>query len=107
MIIDIHSENEFDREVGEAAGYVLVDFYADWCRPCKMMAIVLEKTDAAMAGAVKFCRVDTEALEDLMEPFHLVGVPTFILFKNGEEKGRIVGYHDTRTFEEELRGLMK
>ncbi len=106
MMIDIHSEKELDREVGEYPGYVLVDFYANWCRPCKIMATVLERLEPDMAGKVKFCRLDTEALEDLAEPFQLVGVPTFILFKGGEEKGRIVGYHDRAAFREKLENIL-
>lgn len=106
MICDIQSEKEFDEKVGGAEGWVLLDFFASWCRPCKMMVPVLEKADEAMQGEVAFCRLDVDALEDLAEPFHLVGVPTFILFRGGMEKGRIVGYHDSQTFLEKLRSLM-
>lgn len=106
MIYDIHSEADFDTLVGGGEGWVLLDFFASWCRPCKMMAPVLEKADAAMGGEVKFCRVDVDAMEDFAEPFQLVGVPTFILFRDGMEKGRIIGYNDSHTFMEKLRGLM-
>ncbi len=106
MIYDIHSEKDFDETVGSAKGWVLLDFFATWCRPCKLMAPVLEKADEEMAGEVTFCRVDVDAMEDFAEPFQLVGVPTFILFRDGMEKGRIIGYNDSRTFMEKLRGLM-
>lgn len=105
-MVDIHSEKEFDRFVGEEPGWVLVDFYANWCRPCKIMATVLERLEPEMEGKIKFCRLDTEELEDLTEPFQLVGVPTFIVFKGGEEKGRIVGYHDRPSFKEKLENIL-
>lgn len=107
MILDIHSEKEFDQEIGDAKGYVLLDFYAVWCRPCKMMGVVLEKADAAVGDRVKFCRINTEEMEDLTERFDLVGVPTFILFKDGKETGRIIGYNDTQTFLGKLEKLME
>lgn len=107
MIYDIQSEADFDEKIGNAKGWVLLDFFASWCRPCKMMAPVLEKADETMGGTVAFCRVDLEVLEDLAEPFHLVGVPTFILFKDGDEKGRIIGYHDSSTFLSKLQALVK
>lgn len=107
MVIEIQSEKEFDTEIGEAAGYVLLDFYATWCRPCKMMAAVLEKADAALDGKVKCCRIDTDRFEEIAADFQLVGVPTFILFKDGEEKGRVIGYNDFHAFMEKLEKLME
>lgn len=107
MIYDIHTEKEFDQEVGDAKGWVLLDFYATWCRPCKMMAVVVEKADAKVGDRVKFCRINTEEMEDFADRFELIGVPTFILFKDGKETGRIIGYNDTNTFLNKLEGLMK
>lgn len=107
MIYDIQSERKFDEKIGNGEGWMLLDFFASWCRPCKLMASVLEKADEAMAGEVAFFRIDVDLMEDFAENFHLVGVPTFILFKNGQEKGRIIGYNDTHTFMEKLRGLME
>ncbi len=106
MIYDIQSEQEFDREVGEAKGWVLLDFFASWCRPCKMMVPVMERADEEMGGEVKFCRLDVDALDDLAESFRLVGVPSFVLFKDGTEVGRIIGYNDRQTFMGKLKALM-
>lgn len=104
MVYDIHNEEDFEREAGK--GTVLVDFYADWCRPCRMMAPVLEKTADAMEGSVKFCRLNVEEMEDFVEQFQLIGVPIFILFKDGERVGEIVGYNDTATFRTKLEALL-
>ena len=71
-----------------------------------MMAVVLEKADAQVGDKVKFCRINTEEMEDFADRFELVGVPTFILFKDGQETGRIIGYNDTNTFLAKLDNLM-
>ncbi len=107
MIYDIQTEKEFDEKIGNAKGWVLLDFFAVWCRPCKMMTSVLAAADEALGEKVTFYRIDLGAMEDFAEQFHLVGVPTFILFNDGQEKGRIIGYHDSNTFLVKLKSLME
>ncbi|MCI7318900.1 MAG: thioredoxin family protein [Dialister sp.] len=89
MIEDIHSAQDMDRLVAEGEGYVLLWLWAAWCRPCQVMAPAVQ------------------ALEERAEGFGLVGVPTFILYKDGEETGRIIGYRMKAKFFEELEAMMK
>ena len=79
----ITSEN-FAAEVEQADLPTLVDFYADWCPPCKRLAPVLEKLAADYAGRLNVVKSDTDAEPALAERFGVMTIPTLILFKNGE-----------------------
>jgi thioredoxin 1 len=63
---------------------VLVDFYADWCGPCKMMSPILQETKAAVKDDVKIIKINVDQYQDLASEFMVRGVPTFILFKEGK-----------------------
>jgi thioredoxin 1 len=71
---------------------VLVDFWAEWCGPCKMLAPVIEEVAGTLAGKVKFVKLDTDANPDVAGAYHISGIPTLILFKGGEAVDRIVGF---------------
>ena len=70
---------------------VLVDFYADWCGPCKMMAPVLQQMAQEYRGRLKIIKVDTDAQPHLAEKYGIRGIPTLILFVNGQEVKRTSG----------------
>lgn len=81
------------------SGLVLVDFYGKWCGPCQRLAPVLEKVASNMQGKVKIVKVETTQSKNLADSYHIEGVPTLILFKNGKEIDRIVGYRDQNAIE--------
>lgn len=89
LIKDITQEN-FEQEVLNAQGTVLVDFYAPWCGPCKMIAPVLEQV-AQRHQEVKIVKVDTDQAPELMAQFGVRGIPTLLLIKDGEAVDRKVG----------------
>lgn len=107
MIEDIHSAQDMDRLVAEGEGYVLLWLWAAWCRPCQVMAPAVQALEERFAGKIRVVRMEVDEQEELAEGFGLVGVPTFILYKDGEEKGCIIGYRMKAKFFEELEGLMK
>lgn len=107
MIEDIHSAADMDHLVAEKKGYVLLWLWAVWCRPCQVMAPAVQALEERFPGKIQVVRMEVDEQEELAEGFSLVGVPTFILYKDGGEKGRIVGYRMKAKFFEEIEGLMK
>ena len=88
--MDLLTKESFDKVLGENE-LVLVDFFADWCGPCRMMAPVIEDLAKELEGKVKVTKVNVDAESDLAARFQIFSIPTFILFKNGAEVEKIVG----------------
>ncbi|MDD2636601.1 MAG: thioredoxin [Bacteroidales bacterium] len=86
------TESNFNK--GITKGLVLVDFYADWCRPCKMMQPVLESVATDHADKITIAKLNTDQNKMLSQKYKISGIPALILFKNGKEIARIIGYHD-------------
>jgi thioredoxin 1 len=86
------TEATFEAEVLKSPTPVLVDFWAEWCTPCKMMAPVLDQVASEQAGKLKVAKVDVDAYPAMLARFGIRGIPTLILFKNGQLVDRIIGY---------------
>jgi thioredoxin 2 len=93
------TDREFDRTLSSSKVPVLVDFYADWCGPCKMMAPTLDELSQKRAGELLVLKLDTEASPGIAARFGIRGIPTLIVFENGKERGRQVGMADLKTLE--------
>ncbi len=89
MIKEITNAQEFDELTKE--GRVLVDFYAVWCGPCKMLAPIVEKV-VEENPEISLLRVNVDENEELSRRFNIVSIPTLVYFKNGDEIGTNVGY---------------
>ena len=85
------TEQEFDRRLQESAGLVLVDFYAPWCGPCRMLAPWLEQLATEFAGRVTVAKVNVDEAPELAARYAITGVPTLILFKGGTPLDQAVG----------------
>lgn len=81
----------FQELISEASKPVLVDFYATWCGPCKMMASILEEVNAQMNQTVQIVKIDTEKYPDLASQYQVYSLPTLVLFKQGQPVDRIEG----------------
>ena len=90
-------ENDFQRAVLESETPTVVDFYADWCGPCKMMAPTFEKVAAAFPLKMLFAKVNTEAEQHLGARFGIRSIPTLVVFKGGKEVHRVSGALDERS----------
>jgi thioredoxin 1 len=86
------SEGNFKKEIEESNLPVIVDFYADWCAPCKMMAPVFEELAEDYKDKIKFMQLDVEEERALTEDLDVVTIPTLIIFNKGVEVERIMGY---------------
>ena len=84
-------EEDFEATVVKASVPVLVDFYADWCGPCKMVAPILDNVAHAHAGKLIVAKIDTDHAPGLTESMEIRGVPTIILFRDGKEADRSAG----------------
>ncbi len=81
----------FEKEVLQADIPVLIDFWAVWCVPCKMIAPSVEEMAAEYQGRLKVCKMDVDANRDVPPRYGIRGIPTLLLFKGGELKEQIVG----------------
>ena len=96
------SDQNFDLEVVKSSVPVLVDFWAEWCGPCRLLAPTIEKVAAQYVGKVKVGKVDTDANRDVSMKFGISAIPTVILFKNGEVLQRFVGLRQEKDFKAAL-----
>ena len=86
----IVGSNEFNNEVKD--GVVIVDFFADWCGPCKMLAPIFEEVGNEMEGKAKFIKVNVDEARDIADKFRISTIPTMIVLKNEEKKEVSVGF---------------
>lgn len=89
-IIDI-DDDTFENEVKNVSQPVLVDFWAPWCRPCFMVAPVLEKIAEEFSGKLKICKLNIDDNQKTASQFGVMSIPTLVIFKGGEEVERITG----------------
>ena len=85
------TDSNFDSEVVKSGVPVLVDFWAEWCGPCRLMGPILDEMAPAYAGKLKIGKVNVDENQDTPSQFGIMNIPTMILFKNGKEAERIVG----------------
>jgi thioredoxin 1 len=91
----------FNSEI--AQGVTFVDFYADWCGPCRMIAPIVEELANEMNGVAKIAKLDIESAQTTTSNLGITSIPTMILFKDGKEVKRIVGVRD----KESLKGIIQ
>jgi thioredoxin 1 len=93
----------FDAEVLKADKPVLVDFYADWCGPCKMMAPLVEKLAEELDGEAVIGKLNVDDCEEIAMKYGVMNIPTLILFKNGQEANRVIGVQSREVLEKMIR----
>ena len=96
------NKNNFE-SVRNSEKPVLLDFYADWCGPCRMMAPIVEKLAEEMAGEAVIGKLNVDDCEEIAMKYGVMNIPTVILFKNGQEVNRVIGAQSQEVLEKLVR----
>lgn len=107
MSKEIHSAADFEKEIINHKGYALVDFWATWCQPCRMMAPVLESAEQQLGDKINFVKVDVDEQQQLATEFDIMSIPTLVVFKDGKPVKRMSGYRPLDAFVEELKSAVE
>lgn len=99
------NEESFDATLAAADTPAVVDFYAPWCGPCKMIAPLLDKLAEHFTGRIQFFKVNVDESPELAARFEITGVPTLLMFGPGELRDRLVGFPSPRALVEKLEAL--
>jgi len=101
MLKELTNDN-FQQEVIEAIGVVLVDFYAQWCAPCKILAKTVEELSTEMEGTVKICKADVEENSFAVKDLDIKGVPFVAVFKGGRMLRKHIGLRSKKDLKKDL-----
>jgi thioredoxin 1 len=101
------TDAKFEEEVIKSETPVLVDFWAPWCAPCRMVAPVLEELADAHKGKVKICKLNVDENPVTAQNFEIRAIPTLLLFKGGRPAARMVGVRPKEEIEKEIEAAIK
>lgn len=105
MVVDVSDQN-FESEVIKSAVPVLVDLWAPWCGPCRMVGPVIEKLAEEYEGKVKFYKLNVDENQQTAAKYSVMSIPTLLFFKNGERADTVVGAVSEQTLKPKLDALL-
>ncbi len=105
-VLELTDEN-FEQEILKSQSPALVDFWAEWCMPCKMLGPTIDELAAEFAGKVKIGKMDTDSNRDISVQFGISSIPTVILFKEGQMVKKFVGLQSKNDLKAALNELLE
>lgn len=106
-IVSLDNESAFTLRVLHKKGVVIVDFWAPWCEPCKMIRAEIQRAAEAFENQVEVVRVNVDAFHSLAEKYDIMAIPTLLFFKDGKPVKRIIGYASEDEIRKFLATLLK
>ena len=100
------SDSDFEQEVLKATKPVLVDFWAPWCGPCRMVAPIVEELSEEYDGKVEFVKLNTDENPDTSVKYGIRSIPTLLVFKDGEPVGQIIGFRPKSDLKKSLDAVV-
>lgn len=104
-MLEITQEN-FEKEVTQSKEPVLIDFWAPWCMPCKIIAPSVEKLAEEMKGSVKVAKSNVDDAPEVATNLSVLNIPTLVLFKGGQEVARMIGVNSKESIEAKIRSIL-
>lgn len=98
---------EFEKEVLKSQTPAVVDFYADWCGPCRMVSPIIEQLSREYEGRVKFAKVNTDENPEIAMKYGIMSIPTIIVFKNGQVASTVIGAGPANTYKQKIDAALK
>lgn len=107
MAVEHFSDTDFEAKVLKSSLPVLVDFYADWCGPCRLAAPIIEELSGTYAGKVSIGKLDVDANIQVAAKYGVMSIPTVIMFKGGKEVERRVGFGGKQGYEQMIKKVVE
>ena len=104
-MLEVTQEN-FEKEVLNSTKAVLVDFWAPWCMPCKIIAPAVEKISEEMGSEVKVVKANVDESPEIATEMSIMNIPTLLLFKDGKEIARMIGVNSKEAIENKIKSLI-
>ena len=104
-MLEVKQDN-FENEVLKSDTPVLIDFWAPWCMPCKILTPTVEKLAEELKHSVKVCKLDVDESPEIATDLSVLNIPTLILFKGGQEVARIIGVNSKEAIEAKIKAVI-